>query len=960
MSILEKLNRVKDTIPHYWPIGSFIHHNPLKGFEDLNFKEALPKAQSIFGGRVYMESSYYLRHYEEGTISHEAFEKSLKHILLEQGFEEEEACKIATLFLLESNRQWDSFRSHARLRGYHVDEEIVAHLASRAKLYNDQEAWVEALLEHMTLYEIHDLLFESNIKESTDKEIIEYISRFLDEEQTTISMQDRERGMFEAFKLYEDFFCEVDSATYVEEALAVLEVKDIESYLLTHILKLHGWAGFIKYRSEDSDYFSQQLYPSSMMDYLAIRLYYELDALKYKRIQNFTTLDAYIQSNRAEVILKLLKYRNRLSGVYIDQMEQKVESQEILDAYIQESIRLDALQIQLTKATLPKHTMPLERLITLLEILKKEEGFIWLKALEDSYILDYVEEFVKETAPSTTPLASATFCLDVRSETIRRKIEAVGNYSTYGAGGFLGIPIAFVEFDKAHEQFLAPAIVKPQNVVFEIPSESYEEYSSKKGINQTTKKVLKDLKNNPYTPYIMVEAIGWIFGTALFGKTFFPRKTDALFKRLKAQKPNTTYTLDKLSKQEIEHYVKELHLRIIKEVLAEYENQPFDEVAVESLWRHLLFGESFAKEISTKSLRRLEEYHKITHEDYLFQKEKLGMVGFTLDEKVEYLYKYLTMIGQVDAFAPFSIILGHGSVSDNNPFESALDCGACGGNISLPNTRALCMIANTPKVREKIKERGIVIPNETKFIAGMHVTTTDEITFYDLELLTTQEREAFGQIEKDFKLASFDARAERCEALPNASSDKDMFIKSMDWSEPRPEWGLAGNMGVFAGPRSSSKDIAFGNRLFLHSYDWRVDNANADILTRIFNGPLVVGEWINMEHYFSTVDNRVYGAGSKVYHNVVSKIGVYNGNYSDLKIGLPTQSVLLEGEAYHEPLRLLTFMEAPLEMVGKAVENSLAKPFILNEWIRPIIIDKEAKKVYSYEFGQFIVIKELH
>jgi hypothetical protein len=181
----------------------------------------------------------------------------------------------------------------------------------------------------------------------------------------------------------------------------------------------------------------------------------------------------------------------------------------------------------------------------------------------------------------------------------------------------------------------------------------------------------------------------------------------------------------------------------------------------------------------------------------------------------------------------------------------------------------------------------------------------------------------------------------------------------MDWSEPRPEWGLAGNMGAFAGPRNSVKHLKLDNRFFMHSYDASIDNENADILTRIFNGPLVVGEWINLEHYFSTVDNKVYGAGSKVYHNVVSKIGVYNGNYSDLKIGLPTQSVLEEGKAYHEPVRLLTYMEAPLEIVGKAVENSVAKEFILNEWIRPVIIDKAAKKVYSYESGEFIVIKEL-
>ena len=157
--------------------------------------------------------------------------------------------------------------------------------------------------------------------------------------------------------------------------------------------------------------------------------------------------------------------------------------------------------------------------------------------------------------------------------------------------------------------------------------------------------------------------------------------------------------------------------------------------------------------------------------------------------------------------------------------------------------------------------------------------------------------------------------------------------KALNWGETRPEWGLARNMGAFAGPRDSIKHTKLDNRLFMHSYDASIDNENADILTRIFNGPLVVGEWINLEHYFSTVDNTIYGAGSKVYHNVVSKIGVYNGNYSDLKIGLPTQSVLEEGEAYHEPVRLLTYMEAPLEIVGKAVENSIAKEFILNEWI---------------------------
>jgi uncharacterized protein YbcC (UPF0753/DUF2309 family) len=956
MSIIEKLNSVKDTIPHYWPIGSFIHHNPLKGFEDMNFKDALPKAQEIFGGKVYMDASYYLGLYDEGKIKLSYFEKNLRHILKENNLEvhHEEAKK----FLMEVSPQWESLRSYEKLKTHTIDKGLLAYLEENT-LYRCKEEWIASLVKGMTLYEINDALCGTSDKELIEKEIIEYIARFLDEEQTTLSMADRNLGMFSAFKLYEGLSYEGDAESYVKEALETLEVKDVEAYFLTHILKLHGWAGFIKYRSEDPDYYSQQQYPSSMIDYLAIRFYFELQAVKKRKIKNFGIFHAYIGKHKAYSILRLLQNKGKLSGKYIDELEEHHDHDSILSAYIYDELQLDALQFQLAKKTFTSFEIDTRKCVSFMKLLKKEEGFIWMKSLEDTYINQYVDEFVKGSPKEERPLASATFCLDVRSETIRRKVEESGNYVTYGAGGFLGIPIAFVEFDKAHEQFLAPAIIKPTNVVFEVPSESYEEYSSKKGVLKTTKKVLSDLKNNPYTPYIMVEAIGWIFGTHLFGKTFFPRRTERFFGKFKPKKPKTTYTLDKLSSDDIEKYVKKLHIKIIKEVVAHHSKIPLSQDEIEKVWEHLVFGNVLDVEITEENLEKLRGHHQINIEDYHFQKEKLKMVGFTLDEKVMYIEKYLKMIGQVEHFPQFIVIVGHGSISDNNPFESALDCGACGGNISLPNTRALCMIGNTPDVREVLEGKGISLPEDTKFMPGFHITTTDEIKFYDFNILSKEETLVFDTVIKDFNQASFEARAQRVKSLPNASTDEDMIIKSMDWSEPRPEWGLAGNMGVYAGPRSSSKHIDFNNRLFLHSYDWKIDNENAEILTRIFDGPLVVGEWINMEHYFATVDNAVYGAGSKVYHNVVSKVGVYNGNYSDLKIGLPSQSVLSEGKAYHEPVRLLTFMEAPLEIVGKAVENSLAKPFILNEWIRPIVIDKEAKKVYSYEYGEFIVIKEL-
>ncbi|MDP3301083.1 MAG: Na-translocating system protein MpsB [Sulfuricurvum sp.] len=956
MSIIEKLNSVKDTVPHYWPIGSFIHHNPLKGFEDLHFKDGLAKAKSIFGGKVYMDSSYYMNLYKEGKIHDSVLESNIKKVLSEKGFDI--PWEFAKKFLMEVSPKWSGLRIQLLSKKEKIDNALYAYLENDS-IYHDKQEWLDKLTRHMTLYEINDALFGGDDKESVEKNIVEFISRFLDEDQTTMRMPNRELGMFEAFQLFENFTYERDAESFVQESFKKLHVKDAEAYLLTHLLKLHGWAGFIKYRSEDKDYIAQRQHPSTLIEYLAIRLYYELRAVKNQKLRNFDLFQEYANIHLDDVILKLLAHKHMLFGPALDALESNEETSVVLSNHISGELNLDALQIQHSSEVL-QSALSLTELAEIIKRLREEEGYIWLKSLEDSYIHSYVDKIINvENKAEEHVTASATFCLDVRSEVIRRSIEKTGPYQTYGAGGFLGIPIAFVEFDKAHELFLSPAIVKPQNVVFEIPVESHDEYSSKTGMNKTTKKVLSDLKNNPYTPYIMVEAIGWIFGINLFGKTFLPQKTNKLLSKLKPYKPKTRYTLDKLSSNEIEFYVRKLHTKIIHSVLAYSSTQDYSDEEIESVRNHLLFENDLKVSIPDEIIEKLITAHKITPQDYEYQKKKLAMVGFTLEEKVAYLQKYLKMIGQVSDFPEFITIIGHGSLSDNNPFESALDCGACGGNVSLPNTRTLCMIANTKDVREKIKEQGIFIPESTKFIPGLHITTTDEIKFYDTDILTEGQMQKFSKVKDDFNNASIQSRLERCKSLPYTNTHKDIMIKSMDWSEIRPEWGLAKNMGVFAGPRNSTKHLVLNNRFFMHSYDWKIDNDNADILTAIFNGPLIVGEWINLEHYFSTVDNHIYGAGSKVYHNIVSKIGVFSGNYGDLKIGLPIQSVYLEGEPYHEPVRLLSFVEAPLEIVGKAVENSIAKPFILNEWIRPVIIDREAKKVYSYENGEFIVIKEI-
>ena len=112
---------------------------------------------------------------------------------------------------------------------------------------------------------------------------------------------------------------------------------------------------------------------------------------------------------------------------------------------------------------------------------------------------------------------------------------------------------------------------------------------------------------------------------------------------------------------------------------------------------------------------------------------------------------------------------------------------------------------------------------------------------------------------------------------------------------------------------------------------------------------MIVGNWINMEHYFSTVDPSVYGSGSKVYHNVVGRVGVMYGSQSDLCVGLPVQTVLDGEQPYHEPMRLFVIIEAPRERISMIISrHNILKRLIGNQWINLVALDPITKEFFFH------------
>lgn len=318
------------------------------------------------------------------------------------------------------------------------------------------------------------------------------------------------------------------------------------------------------------------------------------------------------------------------------------------------------------------------------------------------------------------------------------------------------------------------------------------------------------------------------------------------------------------------------------------------------------------------------------------RKENELTTGIPIVDRVNMAKGALQAMSLTENFARVIMIVGHGSTSVNNPHASGLDCGACAGQSGEANAKVAAIVLNDLEVRMQLAEENIIIPDSTYFLACLHNTTTDEVTLFNTNQIPSSHKADLENIKARIVQTGKATRAERILRMNMGNGkDVDSFIKlrSKDWSQVRPEWGLAGCSSFVVAPRTITRGVNLEGHSFLHSYNWKQDK-EFKVLEAIMTAPMIVTSWINLQYYGSTVDNKHFGSGNKTLHNVTAGVGVLEGFAGDLRTGLPMQSIH-DGQNYqHEPLRLNVVINAPKEALVKILErHESVRQLCDNNWI---------------------------
>lgn len=145
-----------------------------------------------------------------------------------------------------------------------------------------------------------------------------------------------------------------------------------------------------------------------------------------------------------------------------------------------------------------------------------------LEARERAFRDDLLNRIRRAPMASVSSIeAQFVFCIDARSEPLRRQLEGAGPYETFGFAGFFGVPLRHRPFGAAHTVAQAPVLLRPTLIVEERPSDATAREFHQSTARAAARDALADgVLFHPVAAFAGVEAFGLFAAARAALRTF--------------------------------------------------------------------------------------------------------------------------------------------------------------------------------------------------------------------------------------------------------------------------------------------------------------------------------------------------------------------------------------------------------------------------------------------------------
>lgn len=474
-------------LPAQRALEAFVHHNTLHAFEHLPFHEAVVHAGSLFGAEPYMLEQEFREAFARGRI----LESDLQAAVAQQIPDESVQLGSRAISLRRLVRDWmlalpegDSGPS-LRFRLQETDElalyplDLPRHAFERltlagpphvvqAKLWREIKSKRPECGVLQTPVHLSALLAAEDaedFKSTVNAFMIRWCAAFLDGGQAYWAMSDRDEGFLKAMLVHlsqigvqgsswrrtlasraQVLLGEQGSAYDVIEG--VLErigcpASRQREYLSRSLLDLPGWPGMFVQLAARPDLTPAPLPPTSLEDYLAVRLLVE-EAV----FQEFHGATGPIGwETRSVPVAEDLAWQLfgavRVAGLL---------PEEIDTATVTEVERL------------------------MLRFDSTIRRGIWQLAFERRYRIRTLDGLLAHneaqgSKPQPTATVQIVTCIDDREESLRRHIEEIDpTYQTFGGAAFYGVAAYIRRLNAPDSRPLCPANLVPKHALHELPA----------------------------------------------------------------------------------------------------------------------------------------------------------------------------------------------------------------------------------------------------------------------------------------------------------------------------------------------------------------------------------------------------------------------------------------------------------------------------------------------------------